>query len=101
MIDATLGRGEGPGGAGRSRRCLVTVGWEPTMEADLDLLCISVYCTADDLLPQRRGNGRRRLTDAEVVTLCVAQVLIGFWGSRLHLACAADGTPRAAALAAA
>ena len=25
------------------------------MRADLDLLCISVYCTADDLLPQRPG----------------------------------------------
>ena len=23
------------------------------MRADLDLLCVSVYCTADDLLPQR------------------------------------------------
>ena len=165
------------------------------MDADLDLLCISVYCTADDLLPQPRANARRRLTDAEVVTLCVAQVLMGipsdrrflraarrqlgdlfpylpsqdalhkrrarlaetiewligvfaaqspgasddlllldstpvecgrsvetsrrselapicgygyskshsrwFWGSRLHLACASDGTPRAAALVAA
>lgn len=165
------------------------------MHADLDLLLISVYCTADDLLPERRPNARRRLSDAEIVTLCVAQVLIGipsdrrflraarrqlghlfphlpsqdglhkrrarlaetiewligvfaaqspgsrdtlvlldstpvecgrsvettrrsqladvcgygyckshsrwFWGMRLHLACAADGTPRAAALAAA
>jgi hypothetical protein len=34
------------------------------MRADLDLLCISVYCTADDLLPARPGNGRRKLTDA-------------------------------------
>jgi len=47
------------------------------MDADLDLLCISVYCTADDLLPERRRNARRRLSDAEVVTLCVAQVLMG------------------------
>lgn len=47
------------------------------MDADLDLLCITVYCTADDLLPQPRGNARRRLSDAEVVTLCVAQVLMG------------------------
>ncbi len=36
------------------------------MHADLDLLCISVYCTADDLLPERPANARRRLTDAEV-----------------------------------
>ena len=47
------------------------------MHADLDLLCISVYCTADDLLPERPRNGRRRLSDAEIVTLCVAQVLMG------------------------
>lgn len=47
------------------------------MDADLDLLCISVYCTADDLLPEPRRNARRKLTDAEVVTLCVAQVLMG------------------------
>ena len=47
------------------------------MRADLDLLCISVYCTADDLLPARPGNGRRKLSDAEIVTLCVAQVLMG------------------------
>src|SRR5712691_1330575 len=37
------------------------------MRADLDLLCISVYCTADELLPERSGNARRRLSDAEVV----------------------------------
>jgi hypothetical protein len=47
------------------------------MRVDLDLLCISVYYTAEDLLPQRPGNGRRRLSDAEILTLCVAQVLMG------------------------
>src|SRR5438034_7312013 len=55
------------------------------MDADLDLLCISVYCTADDLLPSRPGNGRRKLTDAEVVTLCVAQVLMGMPSDRRFL----------------
>ena len=55
------------------------------MRADLDLLCISVYCTADDLLPARPGNGRRRLTDAEIVTLCVAQVLMGIPSDRRFL----------------
>src|SRR5437763_4302805 len=80
-----LGRGEGPGGAGRSRRCLVTVGLEPTMCADLDLLCITVYCTADDLLPERPGNARRRLSDAEIVTLSVAQVLMGIPSDRRFL----------------
>ena len=47
------------------------------MLADLDLLLISVYCRADDLLPRRRGNARRMVTDAEVVTLCVAQSIMG------------------------
>lgn len=55
------------------------------MHADLDLLCISVYCTADDLLPGRRGNARRRLSDAEIVTLCVAQVLMGIPSDRRFL----------------
>jgi len=47
------------------------------MLADLDLLLISVYCRADDLLPRRKGNARRTVTDAEVVTLCVAQSIMG------------------------
>ena len=47
------------------------------MLADLDLLLISVFCTADDLLPPKPGNARRSLTDAEVVTLCVAQSIMG------------------------
>ena len=47
------------------------------MLADLDLLLISVFCAADDLLPKRAGNGKRILTDAEVVTLAVAQMIMG------------------------
>jgi len=47
------------------------------MLADLDLLLIAVFCAADDLLPKRAGNGRRLLTDAEVVTLAVAQAIMG------------------------
>ena len=47
------------------------------MDADLDTLCIAVYCTADDLLPEPPGNARRMVTDAEVVTLCVAQAIMG------------------------
>jgi hypothetical protein len=46
------------------------------MDADLDLLLIAVFCTADDLLPERAPNARRILTDAEVVTLAVAQHLL-------------------------
>ena len=55
------------------------------MHADLDLLCISVYCTADDLLPERPGNARGRLSDAEIVTLLVAQVLMGIPSDRRFL----------------
>jgi Transposase DDE domain len=55
------------------------------MDADLDLLLISVYCTADDLLPERPANARRKLIDAEVVTLCVAQVLMGIPSDRRFL----------------
>ena len=55
------------------------------MHADLDLLLISVYCTADDLLPERPRNARRKLSDAEIVTLCVAQVLMGVPSDRRFL----------------
>ena len=55
------------------------------MDADLDLLLISVYCTADDLLPERPANARRKLSDAEIVTLCVAQVLMGIPSDRRFL----------------
>jgi Transposase DDE domain len=47
------------------------------MDADLDLLLIAVFCTADDLLPAKTHNARRMLSDAEVVTLCVAQAIMG------------------------
>jgi transposase len=47
------------------------------MLADLDLLLTAVFCTADDLLPERTKNARRSVTDAEVVTLAVAQEMMG------------------------
>ncbi len=59
------------------------------MHADLDTLCNAVYCTADDLLPEAPGNGRRRVSDAEVVTLCVAQAIMGIPSDRRFLAVAA------------
>lgn len=59
------------------------------MDADLDTLCIAVYCTADDLLPTPRANARRIVTDAEVVTLCVAQAIMGIPSDRRFLAVAA------------
>ncbi len=51
------------------------------MDADLDSLLTVVFCTADDLLPTPAGNARRIVTDAEVVTLAVAQVLLGYHDS--------------------
>jgi len=59
------------------------------MLADLDLLLIAVFCTADDLLPDRAENARRRITDAEVVTLCVAQAMMGIPSDQRFLAVAA------------
>ena len=47
------------------------------MLADLDLLLTAVFCTADDLLPVKAKNARRSVTDAEVVTLAVAQEMMG------------------------
>ena len=55
------------------------------MDADLDTLCIAVYCTADDLLPEPAGNARRLVTDAELVTLCVAQAIMGIPSDRRFL----------------
>jgi len=57
-------------------------------DVDLDTLCTHVYCTADDLLPERPGNARRRTTDAEILTLCVAQAALGIPSDRRFLATA-------------
>jgi len=58
------------------------------MHADLDTLCTVVYCTADDLLPEKPGNARRRVADAEIATLCVAQAIMGIPSDRRFLAVA-------------
>jgi hypothetical protein len=58
------------------------------MLADLDLLLIAVFCTADDLLPEKTENARRSVTDAEVVTLCVAQAIMGLSSDARFLAVA-------------
>jgi hypothetical protein len=55
------------------------------MLADLDLLLTAVFCAADDFLPKRPGNARRRITDAEVITLCVAQAVMGISSDRQFL----------------
>jgi hypothetical protein len=55
------------------------------VDADLDLLLTIVFCVADDLLPEKAKNARRRLTDAEVITLLVAQTLMGIPSDRRFL----------------
>ena len=48
------------------------------MLADLDDLLTALYVLIDDLLPARTGAGRRpQITDAELITLAVAQILLG------------------------
>jgi hypothetical protein len=58
------------------------------VDADLDLLLTTVFVTADDLLPESTKNAARRVTDAEVVTLCVAQAIMGIPSDRRFLAVA-------------
>lgn len=56
------------------------------MPADLDSLLTGLYVLVDDLLPARTGAGRRpRITDAELVTLAVAQILLGCHSERRFL----------------
>ena len=64
------------------------------MDADLDTLCTVIYCTADDLLPEARANARRRISDAELVTLCVAQAIMGIPSDRRFLRAARREAPR-------
>ncbi len=56
------------------------------MRADLDTLVIALYVTIDELFGPRRGPGRKpKLSDAELVCLAVAQVLLGFGSERRWL----------------
>jgi len=55
------------------------------MIADLDLLLTAVFVTADDLLPERSKNAMRSVTDAEVVTLAVAQAMMNIASDREFL----------------
>jgi DDE family transposase len=56
------------------------------VHADLDTLVIALYVMVDDLLGPRMGPGRRpKLTDAELVCLAVAQVLLGVGSERRWL----------------
>lgn len=47
------------------------------MLAELDALLTALYVVVDDLLPARRGPGRRpKITDAELITLAIAQIFL-------------------------
>jgi hypothetical protein len=56
------------------------------VRADLDTLVIALYVMVDDLLGPRKGPGRPpKLSDAELVCLAVAQVLLGCGSERRWL----------------
>lgn len=60
------------------------------MTADLDTLLTALYVLADDLLPRRpRARRRPRITDAELVCLAVAQILLDIPSERRFLRFAA------------
>lgn len=59
------------------------------MHADLDALLTAIYVLIDDFLPERTAAGRRpRITDAELITLAIAQVMLGLPSDRQFLALA-------------
>jgi hypothetical protein len=54
--------------------------------ADLDDLLTALFVLVDDLLPARRGAGRRpRISDSELITLAVAQILLQCHSERRFL----------------
>jgi DDE family transposase len=59
------------------------------VRADLDALLTAIYVLVDDFLPQRLGPGRPpSLSDAELITLAIAQVFLGLPNDRQFLALA-------------
>ncbi len=59
------------------------------MSADLDTLMIALYVQIDDFLPENVGPGRpKRISDAEVICLAVAQMLLDCPNDRKFLAVA-------------
>jgi Transposase DDE domain len=61
------------------------------VHADLDTLVIALYVMVDDLVGPRMGPGRRpKLSDAELICLAVAQVLLGCSSERRWLRLAAQ-----------
>jgi hypothetical protein len=59
------------------------------VRADLDALLTAIYVLVDDFLPARVGPGAPpRITDAELITLAIAQVFLGLPNDRQFLALA-------------
>jgi DDE family transposase len=59
------------------------------VRADLDALLTAIYVLVDDFPPERSGPGAPpRITDAELVTLAIAQVFLGLPNDRQFLALA-------------
>jgi Transposase DDE domain len=59
------------------------------VRADLDALLTAIYVLVDDFLPERSGPGAPpRITDAELITLAIAQVFLGLPNDRQFLALA-------------
>jgi hypothetical protein len=78
--------------AAESWRCFCNVDLQGGLvHACLDDLVIALYVTIDELLEPRRGPGRPpRLSDAELVCLAVAQVLLGYDSERRWLRAVTD-----------
>jgi Transposase len=79
--------------AAKDRRCThnVDLQGEGLVCAVLDDLVTALYVTVDELVEPRRGPGcRPRLSDAELVCLAVAQVLLGYDSERRWLRAVAD-----------
>jgi Transposase DDE domain len=59
------------------------------VRADLDALLTAIYVLVDDFLPARQGPGAPpQITDAELITLAIAQVFLGLPNDRQFLALA-------------
>jgi hypothetical protein len=59
------------------------------VRADLDALLTAIYVLVDDFLPARQGPGARpRISDAELVSLAIAQVFLALPNDRQFLALA-------------
>src|SRR5918999_4378422 len=70
-------------------RCNRNVDLGGLVRADLDALLTAIYVLVDDFLPERQGPGAPpRITDAELVTLAIAQVFLGLPNDRQFLALA-------------